>query len=318
MSSIADATVPLDVLEACRARCDRVRSAMGDAGVQAVLVTSPVDVVWLTGTHGHDCHVLLLRDRVVLLSDRRYEEYLAAWSATGCFEVDLSPRTEQSARTKAMLENAGIEQLGIQAEAMTLAQRAAIDSALGPVATQPLTGLIAQLRLRKDDLEVASCRRAIDVQHAALEATLDAMELGWTEARFAARLIEQMRVRGAQCEAFEPIVGAGPNSSVIHHVPGNTVIEPGILLVDWGARIDSRNSDLTRTFFLGDSPPPLVELFQIVEAAHDAAVAACQPGAKSTAVDGAARVVIDAAGHGDHFPTVSGMASASMCTSGRF
>lgn len=302
MSSIAEATVPADALSACAARCERVRAAMSDADVEAVLVTAPVDVVWLTGTHGHDCYALLLLDRVVLLSDRRYEEYLAAWAATGCFKVDLAPRTEQTGRINTMLADAGVSVLGIQAEAMTLAQRTTFDEAIEPVTTRPLTGLVADLRQCKDDLEIAACRRAIDVQHDALEATLDAMEPGWTEARFAARLIEQMRVRGAQCEAFEPIIGSGSNSSVIHHVPGDTRIEPGILLVDWGARIDGRNSDLTRTLFLGEVPEPMVELFGIVEAAHNAAVAVCTPGQAATAVDAAAREVIAAAGHGGHFP----------------
>jgi Xaa-Pro aminopeptidase len=302
MPSIAESTVPQEVLEACTARCGRVRDALANAGLEAVLITAPVDVVWLTGTHGHDCHVLLMADTAVLLSDRRYEEYLAPWDATDQFCVDLSPRPEQSDRIKALLHEAGVTSVGIQAEVVTLSQRTALDAALAPVETKELTRLVANLRQCKDDLEVTACVNAIDIQHAALEATLEAMQPGWTEARFAARLIEQMRLRGAQCEAFEPIIGSGANSSVIHHVPSDQVIEPGVLLVDWGARVDSRNSDLTRTLFLGDAPEPLVALFGIVKAAHDAAVEACSPGVDAAAIDGAARAVIEAAGHGDHFP----------------
>ena len=275
---------------------------MADAGLGAMLFTNSAEVIWLTGTHGHDCHVLLLAERAVLLSDRRYEEYLAPWAATGCFEVDLAPKVDQHERIKAMASEGDIDSLGYQAQAVTVAQEQALAEALSPLPLKACIGLLEPMRQCKDDLEVNACVRAIGIQHQALEATLAAFEPGWTEARFAARLIEQMRVLGAEKESFEPIIGSGANSSVIHHVPGNTVIEPGILLVDWGARVDSRCSDLTRTLFLGASPEPLVELFAVVEAAHGAAIEACAPGVESKAIDAAARTVIDEAGYGDQFP----------------
>lgn len=302
MTRIADAVVSTALLEACLGRLERARQAMTDAGLEAMLFTNGADVIWLTGTHGHDCHVLLLPDRVVLLSDRRYEEYLAPWDATGCFEIDLAPKTDQYERIKAIAAEAGIDALGCQAEAISVSQEQALAKAMDPLALRPCTGLLETMRQRKDDLEVDACVRAIGIQHVALEATLDAFEPGWTEARFAARLIEQMRVYGAEKESFEPIIGSGANSSVIHHIPGDTVIEPGILLVDWGARVDSRCSDLTRTLFLGEAPEHLVELFGIVEAAHRAAVDACAPGVKAKDIDAAARAVIHEAGYGEQFP----------------
>ena len=302
MGSIADCVLSQEVLDACEGRIEQARLSMATAEVQAMLVHTSADVVWLTSTHGHDSQVLLLPDTVVVLSDRRYEEYLAPWAASGQFQIDLSPRTDQHARMEAMLSGAGIDTLGVQSESMTMAQHQAMTKSMAPVQLKGINGLLRDLRQCKDSLEVEACVRAIGIQASALEATFEAMEAGWTEARFAAKLIEQMRVRGAQCEAFEPIIGAGTNSSVIHHIPGDQIIEPGIVLVDWGAKVDNRCSDMTRTFFLGESPEQLVELFGIVEAAHAAAVAACAPGTPVKEIDAAARRIIDDAGYADQFP----------------
>ncbi|MCH2135834.1 MAG: Xaa-Pro peptidase family protein [Phycisphaerales bacterium] len=302
MGLIADAVVPEPLLEACALRLSSLRAGMQGKGIEALHVTNSVDVVWLTGTHGHDTSALVLPDALVLISDRRYEEYLAPWEASGRFKVELAPRTGQLEIILRTLGAASIATLGIQAGHVTLARQRALASGLEGIELEPVEGLIEELRQPKDPLEIDACSRAIDIQHQALEATLAAMEPGWTEGRFAARLIEHMRSRGAECEAFEPIIGSGPNSSVIHHVPSDKVIEPGILLVDWGARVEGRNSDLTRTLFLGEAPAALVALFQIVQEAHDAAVAACGPCTSTVDVDAAARDIIDAAGHGDAFP----------------
>lgn len=302
MSALAPASVDSTLLEACLGRLDQLRAAMDEAGVEALHVTCAQDVIWLSGTHGHDTHVLVLPEAVVLISDRRYEEYLAPWAATGAFWVELAPRTGQMERIGGLLGEASVKALGIQAEVTTLAQHGALESGLQGIALVALEGVISRLRRIKDALEIDACQRAIAVQGAALEATLEAMEPGWTEARFAARLIEAMRSGGAQCEAFEPIIGSGTNSSVIHHVPSGRQIEAGVLLVDWGARVDGRNSDLTRTLFLGAPTQQFVDLYGIVEAAHDAAVAACGPGVPASDIDAAARSVIVEAGHGDAFP----------------
>ncbi|MCH2137455.1 MAG: Xaa-Pro peptidase family protein [Phycisphaerales bacterium] len=308
MSLIADAQLDPAAVAACTQRLTQARAAMAAAGVQAMLLTQAADVIWVTDTHGHDCQVLLLPDQAVILSDRRYEEYLAAWGRSELWTIDLAPRTEQMQMVKDRLAAAGIDRLGIQKEHCTLATHDALKAAVDPVTVVPVNALLITDRQCKDDREVAACCAAIGVQHAALDATLDAFEHAvlageqWTEARFAAKLIEQMRARGAQSEAFEPIIGSRANSSVIHHVPGDTVITPGVLLVDWGAKVDNRCSDLTRTLFLGDTDDTLTGLFAVVAKAHQAAIEACQPGAPVKAPDAAARAVIEAAGYGDEFP----------------
>ena len=129
MGLIADAVVPEPLLEACALRLSSLRAGMQGKGIEALHVTNSVDVVWLTGTHGHDTSALVLPDALVLISDRRYEEYLAPWEASGRFKVELAPRTGQLEIILRTLGAASIATLGIQAGHVTLARQRALFAA---------------------------------------------------------------------------------------------------------------------------------------------------------------------------------------------
>ncbi len=123
------------------------------------------------------------------------------------------------------------------------------------------------------------------------------------ELEFAARLEYEMKMRGALKSSFDPIIGAGSNSSIIHHQTGSTPIGPGHLLVDWGAMTpDGYNSDLTRTFGLG----PMTDKF--ARDLHDGAGGAARGHrGGSTRTDvcrdrrGRPPPIIRSAGYGDYF-----------------
>ena len=112
-----------------------------------------------------------------------------------------------------------------------------------------------------------------------------------------------------------PIVGVGPNSGDPHYETGtgaNTTIHNGdFVLIDlWGKLDQPRSvySDLTRTGFVGETVPShIAEVFAIVAAARDAAIACVQSAfaakrpLQGWEVDDACRAVIVAAGYGDKF-----------------
>ncbi len=301
MASIADMTLSDDTVARVSARLSSLRAEMSARGLDAALITADQDVRCLAGCFGHDTRVLVTHGQAVLVSDRRYEEYLAPWQEAGAFDLHIAGRGEQVAWLAATLRDAGVSGLGIQSEHVTLAVRDGLQAALGDVSLVPVEGLMKPLRIRKSPDELLAMRRAIDIQGAALSATLADLRLGMTEGQLAARLIYEMRCRGAECESFEPIVGCGTNASVIHHVPGDAPIEPGVLLIDWGARVDGICSDLTRTFFLGEPEPELKRMYTVVAEAQRAAIEACVPGSTTRDVDAAAREVIAAAGWADAF-----------------
>ncbi len=283
-------------------RLGRARVAMAAADIDALLITGEQDIRYLAGCNGHDVKLLVTEASVSLISDRRYEEYLAPWQETGHFHVEIpAGRAAQLEWIGTHLAEAGIGRLHVQADHTTLTAQEGLAKAIPSLVIEATTAICGPLRMQKSPDEIEAIERAIGVQTQALHAMLADLRLGMTEGQAAARLIYEMRIRGAESESFEPIVGSGANASIIHHMPGASPIVPGVLLVDWGARVDGLCSDLTRTFFLGEPPEELGKVYNIVNEARLAAIAACHVGTPVHDVDAAARNVIEAAGYGEQF-----------------
>ena len=117
-----------------------------------------------------------------------------------------------------------------------------------------------------------------------------------------------MRTHGAEALAFDVTCLAAERAALPHGSAGSRVLRAGeVLLFDFGAQVAGYRSDMTRTLFVGEPNARDAELYQLVAQAQEAAFAALTSAAETgqhptnRAVDAAAREVIAAAGHGDHF-----------------
>ncbi|MDX2159941.1 MAG: aminopeptidase P family protein [bacterium] len=174
-----------------------------------------------------------------------------------------------------------------------------IDPALRPVRTE--RALIG-LRARKTADEIASLRNAVQISENALDHLLREVKPGMTEAQIAARLESLMMDLGAHGKSFDTLVQSGVNSSNPHGSTTDRAVQAGeFLLIDWGAKVDGYLADLTRTFCIGEPSAEMQRIYDTVLAANEAAKAAVRPGVPMSAIDHAARSVIDAAGYGVYF-----------------
>src|SRR5258706_4759198 len=121
---------------------------------------------------------------------------------------------------------------------------------------------IMTIRLYKDDSEIASMWKAINISQAALEATLKHVRVGMTDRQITNILLNHMAELGSGGNAFEPIVLAGANSAQPHGVPGESVLRDGdLLLFDFGTTTDGYPADITRTFAVGEIDPELRTIY---------------------------------------------------------
>ena len=161
---------------------------------------------------------------------------------------------------------------------------------VAPSVQRDLAPLLAEMRLHKDDAEIATMRRA-----AQISAEAHARAMRFCGARFRAEpqgavreyeieaeLLHEFRRHGAQSPAYTSIVAAGANACVLHYAAAATPLHAGELcLIDAGCELDGYASDITRTFPAnGRFTPAQRELYDIVLAAQEAAVAATRPGAR--------------------------------------
>ena len=139
---------------------------------------------------------------------------------------------------------------------------------------------VEALRGIKSPGELEFLQRAIDVS---LDAHLEAMKMmrpGLYEYQVAAKMVEVHAMGGSEAEGYAPIVGAGPNSTVLHYDKLSRKIEDGdIVVMDVGAQYSGYSADITRTLPAnGKFTARQREIYNIVLGAQNAAMAALKPG----------------------------------------
>jgi Xaa-Pro aminopeptidase len=288
------------IASACDARRARLRSDMASREIEALLVSCSADIRYLSGFAGDDSLLLVDGEQAVIVSDPRYDEFLRPWDAGGT-RVVMGTRHRLPEAVAALCRAGAIRTLAVQAEHLTVRGRRAIADAIGGVDLIDTEGVVGALRMRKDDLEIATIERAARIQAEALHAALERLTVGMSELSLCAAIEYEMKVRGASGPSFATMVATGPRSSIIHHETGGAAIGEGLLLIDWGAIVNGYRSDMTRTFGLGGLPPKARELYVLVLEAQLAAIEAARPGMRCAELDAVARRIIEAGGYGDHF-----------------
>ncbi len=298
-----DATTTVDAAElyaeaaaAAPALLDAVRARYTAAGADALLVTAPANVRYLSGfTTPADGRVLVSNDGAWLLTDDRYTVQAAdeSWIVEQVIARDWLPR---------VAELVSGQTLAFEAEHLTVAQRGALEQHLQRAAV-PTEGLLRPLRMRKRAFEIAWLREAARLTDDVLTRVVaETLLPGVRELDVALELERALRAAGADGTSFEIIVASGPRSAMPHGVASTRPIEAGELVtIDLGARLSGYHSDLTRAFGVGRIPQPLRDWYDAVLAAQRAALAALAPGVTGQAVDALARERLAEFGLSEHF-----------------
>jgi len=139
---------------------------------------------------------------------------------------------------------------------------------------------IGALRQIKSPGEIAFLKQAIDLS---IDSHLEAMKMmrpSRYEYQIAAKMVEIHAWGGSEAEGYAPIVGAGPNSTVLHYDKLSRKIDDGdIVVLDVAAQFSGYSADITRTLpASGKFTARQREIYEIVLGAQNAALAALKPG----------------------------------------
>lgn len=179
---------------------------------------------------------------------------------------------------------------------------------LGSTARMDLaSGVLRDLRMHKDDDEIALLRLAAQAADRVVAAIAAGRLIGRTEADVAREVRERLIAEGHE-EAHFAIVGSGPNSASPHHDASDRVIQAGEpIVLDIGGTLDGYGSDITRTLWVTGGDPVngpderFRHLFSVLYAAQAAGTRAAVAGTTCEGVDAASRAVIDGEGYGEAF-----------------
>ena len=140
--------------------------------------------------------------------------------------------------------------------------------------------ILDDMRLVKDEHEIATMKRAAAISSQAHRRAMGATRPGMHEYELEAELIHEFRRQGAQSPAYTSIVAGGANACVLHYVQNDAVLNAGeVVLIDAGCELDGYASDITRTFPVsGKFSGPQRDIYQLVLTAQAAAIAQVKPG----------------------------------------
>ncbi|MGI8571727.1 MAG: M24 family metallopeptidase [Solirubrobacteraceae bacterium] len=282
------------------ARAQALVQQLPGAGVDAILITSRVNVRYLTGYTGSNGIAVLTGDAAKFMTDFRYVEQAAE-------EVDRGfQRRTGSVDLLETVPDAlpqGELRLGFEDAHLSVWQHGRLRELLPDrVELVAVHGLIEGLRSVKDPSERALLQDATELADAALQSLLGAGLVGRTERQVAIALEREMLDRGAERPSFDSIVAAGPHGALPHAKPREHEIRSGeLVVIDWGAALGGYCSDCTRTIAAGEPGERGREVYELVLEAQLAGVEAVKAGAHGRDVDSRARSLINAGGYGEHF-----------------
>lgn len=268
--------------------------------IDAILVTDLTHMRYLTGFSGSNGALLLRKDlSAVVTTDGRYVTQIAE-------EVpDIKAVIQRNVGGNLLESLEGPQRVGFESSFVSVEQFKKLEEACPEdVTLVPVSGVIEKQRETKDSFELEQLEKVALLANNALEDMLEAGELaiGRTERQVAADLEYRMRKAGSERVSFDTIVASGPNSAMPHHGADDRVIESGDLVtIDFGAHLRGFNSDMTRTFVMGELTDFAKEIYNVVLKSQLAGVAAATPGTALVDVDRACREVIEEAGYGEYF-----------------
>jgi Xaa-Pro dipeptidase len=294
-----------------KARIEKARKLMTDQQFGAVILSGGTSSLYFAnlpmgGGERLWALVLPVKGKPFLICPAFENDRAHELLANTPFAQNADVRTWQENESPYVLLAQGLKDRGVTSgrvgieETVPFVFADGIAHAAGPsiqlISATPIT---AGCRMIKDEHEIACLRLAGQATLRVYEAVYRALSDGMTQ-RDVMALIQAAYARvGFPGEASLNIgeYTASPHGS---RTP-QTIREGTILMLDDGCRVEGYTSDITRTFVLGKPTGKMLKVFEIVQRAQKAALAAAKPGAPNEAVDAAARAVIVNAGYGPGF-----------------
>lgn len=166
------------------------------------------------------------------------------------------------------------------ADSYNMAKAKAFAAAYPMVALKNAHPMLAQMRMVKDETEIACIREAIAVTDKGLRRILSTLEPGQMEYQAQAEFEYAIRWHGAEGTSFATIAGSGLNGCMLHYETNHCRMEENqLLLLDLGAKVKGYCADITRTYPVnGRYTPRQKQIYDIVLAANQRVAQEARPG----------------------------------------
>ena len=279
-------------------RLERFDAKLAQSGLDALLVTGQNNIYYLTDFWGTNATVFITKNRRLFLTDSRYT-LIAKQSVHG---FDIIESKDPLKDIVKIIEADKLETIGFDNQ-VSFAYYQGLQAIFEGYTLSPQSNFMEELRMIKDEKELATIRKACSISDRAFTDVLDFIKPGQTTELQVANFLDfRMREYGASGVSFESIVASGYRSAMPHGVASEKVIQSGeTLTMDFGCYYNHYVSDMTRTIHIGDTTDEEREIYDIVLRSNQALIDAAKAGMTRRDYDKVARDVIVEVGYGDYF-----------------
>jgi Xaa-Pro aminopeptidase len=243
-------------------RREKVARRLKAESADALLVSSPTNVRYLSGFTGEDATLIVMKDRSIIVSDGRFTTQLEE-ECPG-LEAHIRPIGQMMPEAIALVaKGLAIHRLAFESAELSVAVYEDLRGRLPAIEMVGVSHWVEVLRAVKDREEVVAIREAI---------------------------VSAERAFGKR----SALPHARPTATT-------RIGDADFVLIDWGATGSPYKSDLTRVLVTGKVSPKFEKIYRTVLAAQERGIAAIRPGARAGDVDAEARSVIEEAGFGRFF-----------------
>ena len=278
----------------------RLARTLDELTVSAFIVTHLPNVRYLSGFSGSAAVLVVEKDgATTLITDSRYKNQ----SQEETRRLDIHVVTDSYEETLARFTRGrAFKSLAYEESHLRVSQLNLLESELPTARLIGTQGLVEELRIVKDETELAVLERAAVGLMPALDSIRSSIRTDTSERTLATELDYRLRRDGYEKTSFDTIVASGSRSALPHARPTDRRFRTGdIVVADFGGVLEGYASDITRTFSIGDPPGEMARIYEVVAAAQQAGIQRIGPGVEAQEVDAAVREVIEAAGFGEFF-----------------
>src|SRR5690625_764563 len=288
-------------------RINQLKTELINENIDLALITNPANVFYYTGFNSepHERFMAFAFepkiDRMTMFAPALDQEAAKKESII----ESVIPISDEQDPFQILSKNidVDIKSIGVEKNYVSMLRHEQLQKVFPKAGFVNIESYINSQRLKKSRSVIGYLQDGVDRIEIEMTEGIKQLKDGKTELEHAGQLELLMKKFGAVGPSFSTIVLAGEKSALPHGVPGDREIKNGdFLLIDFGVVTkNGYNSDITRTFVVGEASEKQKEIYNIVLKSNQAGIDAVKAGKPLKNFDIAARDVIEESGYGDYF-----------------
>lgn len=286
-------------------RLEKCSHRMKEAGLDALLLTKPSNMFYLTGDGRLCAYAMITQDGKVALgvpsTDVEDVTALAYFDHINGFEDEVGMIHSIAHH----FEHFGLSEgtVGLEYTFLTQSMMSMLTHPHAKpegLAVKDCTHILSAMRMVKEPEEIDFIRAAANVADTGMKAAVAAVKAGVTESQVAAAAEYAMRHAGAE-EFWRTYVSSGSRTNIAHGLPTNRKLQLGdLVMIDIHPIVDSYSADICRTVCVGQPTAEQQTAYDLYLKAQQDTIARIKAEVGMGELVQTMHGILKDAGHGDH------------------